>query len=426
MYDVCCTVCLSYPCNMSSSYPNQASVPIINNNTTFYPHSVAALASNQGPFEGVNQIYTDLHSMDTRSVTINNYPAEVLGTPLRQVNTSSIAGSQANDLSSTSPYRIAASANEAITSSPYRQVITESKNSGQMHSMKPTSVEGGSSIPGIISMQGNVIISDRPLSSADFETMMGGGGHQFIAPPMQQQFQPFHQMPFTSFPSTQFSPAFPQGSSGFISASPMTPRLMMGGTQSLTPRGLPPMAALPTGTQLGLTPRSYQEQMSAMMMPAPMMVDPMMGMFAETFRNQCIAMSQYYAAHPDEKMDSPKSTKAVDPAPAPALTKPDHHYFMRRRMMPSLKTIVDHENHDTANQTPDGSDINKKPISAPEHDAVLDLLDQLADHEDPAQYTSDSRNFSTAQAPAVGSPIIRSNQRQPSLFQRLGCGSIKH
>ena len=424
----------SLRCVMSSPYPNQSSNSFSTSNQAFYPHSMAVLVPGQSNFQAYSQVGLDQHSFEARSAGGARLGNESLGSPSQMQNTSNVGVSQINDLSSTSPYRVASSTtNDPVTSSPYRQVYMETSAAPvnlmrSSEQIKPASIEIPNGTPGIIGMQGNVIYSDRPLTSADFESMMMPGQGNFQVPNMQNFPQMVPSMPFGGIASSQFSPSFPQFQSNFMSSVPLTPRMVLGASSSLTPRGFG-AGSMPvsTGTQMGLTPRSYQEQMSAMMMPGPMPADPMLQMFAETFRNQCIAMSQYYASHPEERIESPKASQntaaPIEAAPAPALTRPEahHHYFMKRRPQPSLKTVHDHENYDTANQTPNGSEPVKN-----HNDAVLDLLDRLADGEEEEHTQNESNKRVDNVAPVMGSPIIRNNNsRSQSWLQRFGCGSLR-
>ena len=396
---------------MSSGYPTQATANGSSSNGTFYPHSVNVLSPRQGNFQTYQQSSSDAQPGEVRSVIVNRSAADSMGTPSKQQNSSSFIASQGNDLSATSPYR---AMNEGITSSPYKQIIVDSSAMSASAIPAPTSMPPMtmSANSGITRVDGNVIYSSHPLTAADFGGMMMSSNGSYYQP-QPTSFPGFSQMSYSQGPSMQYSHSFPQGPSGgnYMSTNPLTPRMLMG-SQSLTPRGMP----LPTSTQMGLTPRSYQDQMSAMMMPSQQMQsDPMLMMFAETFRNQCIAMSQYYAAHPEENVESPKSVKS-DRLTAPAQSKEHSNYIVRRRMQPSLKTIQDQENFDTANATPTGEEVKGG------NDAVMDLLDQLVDDESDEEQ---SAKVPSPRAPSyrITSPVPVKTTKTQAMFKKFACGS---
>jgi len=207
---------------------------------------------------------------------------------------------------------------------------------------------------------------------------------------------------FTSFPQ------YPQGSYSF--GSSMATPFMSGYTAGLTPRSY--MSGMTSG-QMGLTPRSYQEQVNAMMMMpgvSSMQSDPSMMMFAENFRNQCIAMSQYYAAHPEARVESPEPMSP--PLPSIIGTGPNNNAASKRILISAFPSTKRENSH------------NEKPIietntnSAPmtQNDDVLDLLDQLA-AEEPVSAVPVSNEEFTQSPPREQSaqPV----ERKPSMMATI-------
>lgn len=387
---------------MSFNYQTQSMGSNSNGNIAFYPHSVSVLSPRQGEFQSFQQAQVGSPNTDSKSVIITRVQGDSSGTPLRQQDSSSVNLGQGTDFSMSSPYRVITSNNaEGVTSSPFKSNFTENPV-GVSGAFKP--IESSSMQQAAAS---NVIYSSQPLTSADFGGMMLGSNGSY--------FQPIPSSGFSQMPPMSSTFTAP---SGYFSAASMTPRLLMnGGSQGLTPRGFVSGVNLPTTTQMGLTPRSYQDQLSAVNS------DPMMMMFAESFRNQCLAMSQYYAAHPEESIESPKSGKVfVDLSPASLQSRADSR---RRMQQPSLKTIHDQENLDTSNVTPSGVENQKKQPAL--NDDIMDLLNQMTsgelEAEEPAVLTSPPAKEGTRQFPTatVQGPIVRAKPQ--SFWHKLGCGS---
>ena len=407
---------------MSFNYQTQSVGSNSNGNIAFYPHSVSVLSPRQGEFQSFQQAQAGSPNTDSKSVIITRVQGDSSGTPLRQQDSSSVNLGQGTDFSMSSPYRVITTSNaEGVTSSPYNPNVAESRV-GVSGGFKPMESSSGMQQ----ASASNVIYSSQPLTSADFGGMMMGSNGSYFQPmassgfsqmPMSMSGFSQMQMPMSSsgFSQMPMSSAFP-APSGYFSAASMTPRLLMNGSQGLTPRGFVSGVNLPTTTQIGLTPRSYQDQLSAVN------CDPMMMMFAESFRNQCLAMSQYYASHPEESIESPKSGKVfVDLSPASLYSRADSR---RRMQQPSLKTIHDQENLDTSNVTPSGVENHKKPAL---NDDIMDLLNQMTSGEleadEPAVPTSPPAKEGTRQFPTVTvqGPIVRAKPQ--SFWHKLGCGS---
>lgn len=398
---------------MSTSYPSELTGTTGTNHGAFYPHSMNVLSPMQANFQ-MMQSPTGEALSEPRSTVVHKAMSETHGTPLRQANSSSINMGNGSDMSPTSPYRIMTTTSaEAMASSPYKMAepsagLSASENVQAAIASFPPLQPGANS--SIIRVEGNVIYSSQPLTAADF------------APPMMQtsasMFQPqmggFSQFPpmsasFNPAPVMSFPPAFPQTGTGFMSASPMTPRLLM--NQQLTPRGFP-------GATMGLTPRSFQDTFpTANVIPTHISADPAMMMFAETFRNQCVAMSQYYAAHPEEAIDSPKSVKSTRDTAQPLFRQT---MLRKHNAASSLKTIPDQENYDTANQTPTEAD---KPHKT---DDVMDLLNQLVgedgeEEDKPAHMETETRQQH------VESPVMRAPESwTQTLLKKFACGTRAH
>lgn len=387
-----------------------------NTHGAFYPHSMNVLSPMQANFQMSQSPMGEMHS-EARSSIMHKAVNESMGTPLKQLNSSSVNMGNGSDVSPTSPYRvITTTSGDAMTSSPYRmaegaQMSTSFKAAENVQaaiaSFPPLQAGMNSSI---IRVEGNVVYSSQPLTAADFA--------QPMMPPPTSNYQPqmngFSQFPmsgsFNANPPMSFPSAFPQMNSGFMSASPMTPRLLM--NQQLTPRGFP-------ATTMGLTPRSFQDSFpSSNVIPTHISADPAMMMFAETFRNQCMAMSQYYAAHPEESVDSPKSVKSSrEGSAAQPLFRQE--VMRKQKMVSSLKTIQDQENYDTANQTPLGTEKPQKT------DDVMDLLNQLVG-EDEEEKPADSEP-ETRQQPMMESPVMRAPESwTQSLLKKFACGTRAH
>ena len=355
-------------------------------------------------------------------MVIKSSVADVLGTPINQ-NTSGV-----NDLSSTSPYRQAVpSANEVVHSSPYRQATLEN----------PTHVVSGiSSIDGVaLAAPSNNVVYSSVGSSQPFQggfngMVMGSDGNYYSSSMPMSSYGGYSQtmpssMGYNQFPSmggySQFgSQPYSQfmGSSSYM---PLTPRMSM---QGLTPRGMTSTVTtttngvtttmpVSTNTQMGLTPRSYQDQLSSMMIfPSATILpsDPSMMMFAESFKNQCLAMSQYYANNPNERPESPE--KPVEPlsvyvdSSSPVLTR-----SVRRRM--NTKPSDDQENRDTANATPVGEEEKHVAIAK-----MLDDEDHDEEDEESEETPSDNRR---PMSPPIARPAPKSS-KTVSMLQRFACG----
>jgi hypothetical protein len=171
----------------------------------------------------------------------------------------------------------------------------------------------------------------------------------------------------------------------------------------------------PTG-QVGMTPRSYQTEqvMTSSVIPAPQALDPAMMMFAESFKNQCIAMQQYYASHPEELGESPKSS-AREPLAAQPL-------FKNRRIQSALKSIPDQENYEAENKTPSPSE---SAIKKRDDDEVMEILNRLVGEDQPKEAVEEPMSsFSAQPVAAMHSPVIR---RRPesgfeAFLKKFGCG----
>ena len=166
--------------------------------------------------------------------------------------------------------------------------------------------------------------------------------------------------------------------------------------------------------QVGLTPRSYmtEQVMSSSIIPAPQPTDPALMMFAESFKNQCIALQQYYATHPDEMPESPKSEKALP-------------LFRRQRMQQSqLRTIVDQENLEANNKTPSptSEDIKKR-----DEDDVMDILNRLVGEDQPKLEVEEAVKSPMPSVPArmPMSPVITRKHESgfEAFLRKFGCGS---
>jgi hypothetical protein len=169
--------------------------------------------------------------------------------------------------------------------------------------------------------------------------------------------------------------------------------------------------------QVGMTPRSYmtEQVMSSSIIPAPQPMDPAMMMFAESFKNQCIALQQYYSSHPDEMPESPKSEGM-------------HHQplFKRARMQQSLlRSIPDQENMEANNRTPSPTSVD---IKKRDEDDVMDILNRLVGEDQPKMEVEEKRTESPLVNVPVGIPMSPVVSRRPqsgfeAFLQRFGCGS---
>ena len=396
---------------MSFNYPTQASALSSNGNVVFYPHSMNVLTPRQGEFQSFQQGQIGTPNTETKSIIISKSQVDSVGTPLKQQISSSVNLGQAADLSSSSPYRVITSNHgEATIASPYKSTSIEngvysSPSAGLVGS---SGFRAAESIGMPQSAPSNVIYSSQPLTSADFGGMMMGSNGSYYQPMSSSGFS---QIPMPMPMGGGFSQMSMPMSGGYLSTAAMTPRLLMNGSQGLTPRTFTSSINLPTTGQMGLTPRAYQEQMSMSMTHN---YDPMMMVFAESFRNQCLAMSQYYAAHPEELVDSPKSSKVfADVSPTESAAT------MRRRMQQasSLKTIHDQENCDTSNVTPQKDEKKIRMMN----DDIMDILNQMTEEDDvvPASPAREG----TRQVPAcTQGPISRAKPQ--SIWHRLGCGTL--
>ena len=150
--------------------------------------------------------------------------------------------------------------------------------------------------------------------------------------------------------------------------------------------------------------------MTSSIIPAPQPTDPALFMFAESFKNQCLAMQQYYAAHPDELTESPRA------ASAQPLFMQDGR---RGRAASSLHSIPDQENNEPENDMPSEEAIKKR-----DEDDVMDILNRLVGDDQPLeeQQFEDMKSPVPQPAPmAYHSPVVR---RQPeSFWKKFGCGT---
>lgn len=369
---------------MSTAYPsNQAQIQ--NSNTVFYPHSMNVLASQGGSnFQSYQVSSENRPGMEIKTTTIKMPSPDVSVTPMRQQVTA------LGDMSNASPYRQVAMDTSGL--SGYKQVITENATSG-VTLTKPATVDySPSSNAGATYTvsSGMVPSSFQPqpvITSFDY----GNGG-----------FSGVYQNGSTSY--TSF-PQFSQNSYSFGS-SMGTPFMTGGYTAGLTPRSY--MSGMTSG-QMGLTPRSYQEQVNAMMMMpgiSSMQSDPSMMMFAENFRNQCIAMSQYYATHPEARVESPQP---ISP-PLPTIVGNGSNNAASKRILISAFPSTKRENSHN-NEKPIDTHMNTAPFT--QNDDVLDLLDQLA-AEDPVSAVPLSNQDFTESPPREQSaqPV----ERKPSMM----------
>jgi hypothetical protein len=301
---------------MSSAYPSEGQQGGYGN-AAFYPHSVNVLS---GGSMGVVPVSTE-----TRTATISSSAANVLSTP----NRTPVMPFGFDHRAKQSPYREVARSD--VSKSPYQQPMQQ-----------PSSVDGPR-----VEMEGGqrVVYSSQPMTSEEYAAFMSGSsnpsgpvGNYFPAAAPQQQSYTSAQPQY--MPASSFSPPYGGGFNGSFSTS----------MQPLAPNGIMPAGMSMANAQVGISPRSYQEQMNTMMNASstvPAGADGTMMMFAEQFRNQCIALSQYYAANPDAVVSPVKPKQQADiayvePAPAPALMRPP---------FPTMGEY-DHENYDTANATP--------------------------------------------------------------------------
>jgi hypothetical protein len=373
---------------------------------TAYPQTSTALSPRLANFQFLQAAATEGQSSETRAMYTNKSLSESNGTPLRPQTSSSIVIGRAGDLSPNSPYRVMTgnSHMEVGSSSAMREV-------GLPPLGVPTNlsaIPGLQNNPTIIRTEGNVIYSTQPLTAADFGSVtLSGSGNLYPASSSIPTVQPstaFSQFPpmnsFNPMPPMPFGPV----SNGFFSSSPMTPRLL-GPVQPLTPRGFPQMPF--SSGQVGLTPRSFQTEqiMTSSIIPAPQPTDPALFMFAESFKNQCLAMQQYYATHPEELTESPRAAVVQD--------------TRRGRAASSLHSIPDQENNEPENDMPSEEAIKKR-----DEDDVLDILNRLVGDEQPLeeQQFEDMKSPVPQPAPmAYHSPVVK---RQPeSFWKKFGCGN---
>jgi len=374
---------------MSSAYPS-TQAQIQNSNTAYYPHSMNVLASQSGSnFQSYQGSSENNPGMEIKTSSIKMSTSDATGTPMRQ------QGATLGDMSNSSPYRQVVVDTSAL--SGYKQVMSENMTSGGTvpktitTDMSPTAMNGAT-----YTIQGGVVSGSyqgQPaMTSFDYYNTGGFGG--------------VYQSGATSF--TGFS-QFPQGSYSFGS-SMATPFMTANYTAGLTPRSY--VSGGMTSGQMGLTPRSYQEQVNAMMMMpgiSSMQSDPSMMMFAENFRNQCIAMSQYYAAHPEARVESPEPMSP--PLPTIAGTGSNNAPASKRILISAFPPTKRENSH------------NERPVmetntySAPmmQNDDVLDLLDQLAAEEPVSAVAPVSNQEYTNQSPPR-EPTAEPVERKQSSF----------
>lgn len=416
---------------MSSRYPSETiGSGSSATHPAMYPQTSTALSPMLSNFQRLQQTGADLRSSDTRVVNPTKGISETIGSALKQQSSSSIIIGRAGDLSPSSPYRVmtGTSLAEPGSATPLREFGLPPL---------PTSVPSNLSAipnlqnnPSIIRQEGNVIYSTQPLTAADFGGMTLSGSGNLVpsnGPAMSQYMQPSSGLSYfptqmSSSPMTVFNPmpSMPFGPSqnSFFSGAPMTPRLL-GPMMPLTPRGFPQMQF--QAGQVGLTPRSYHTEqiMTSSVIPAPQPTDPALFMFAESFKNQCIAMQHYYAAHPDELVDSPRST-AREAAPAQP---------RKGRMQPSLRPIPDQENYNPMNQTPSPT-ATEKAIKQKDDDDVMEILNRLVGEDRPRDFMEDQ--VDTVKSPVIqpapvhyDSPVVtrRTESGMQSFFKKFACGT---
>jgi hypothetical protein len=369
---------------MSSPYPS-TQAQIHSGNTVFYPHSMSVVASQTGSnFQSYQASGENRPGMEIKTTTVKMPTPDVTGTPLRQ------QGVALGDMSNASPFRQVVMDTSGL--SGYKQVITENTTSG-VTMLKPTTIDysPSSNTGATYTVSGGVVsgsFQPQPvITSFDY----GNAG-----------FSGVYQSGTTSY--TSF-PQFSQNSYSFGS-SMATPFMTGGYTAGLTPRSY--MSGMTSG-QMGLTPRSYQEQVNAMMMMpgiSSMQSDPSMMMFAENFRNQCIAMSQYYATHPEARVESPQPMSP----PLPTILGNGSNNAASKRILISAFPSTKREN--SHNEKHIDTHMNTAaPIA--QNDDVLDLLDQLA-AEDPVSAVPLSNQDFTESPPREQSsePV----ERKPSMM----------
>ena len=376
---------------MSTGYP-ASQTHIQNSNTVFYPHSMSVLASQPGSnFQSYQASSENKPGMEFKGTSIKNVSSDITGTPMRQ------QGGALGDMSNASPYRQIVTDTSAL--SAYKQSITENATS-TITMTKPTTVD----------------VSPTHNTGASY-TVSGGmisGSYQ----PQQPMITSFdytnggfggvYQMGNTSY--TGF-PQFTQNTFSYGSTMGTSPFMTGGYTAGLTPRSY--VSGMTSG-QMGLTPRSYQEQVNAMiMMPglSSMQSDPSMMMFAEHFRNQCIAMSQYYATHPEARVESPQPMSP--PLPSILGGAGANNTAPSKRILISAFPPTKRENSNFDRQEAKGN----APMAVAQNDDVMDLLDQLAAEEPVSAEPMSNEEFTQPSAREQSGP--QAVERKPSMMAAI-------
>ena len=156
------------------------------------------------------------------------------------------------------------------------------------------------------------------------------------------------------------------------------------------------------------------------MMPgiSSMQSDPSMMMFAENFRNQCIAMSQYYASHPEARVESPEPMSP----PLPTLSGTGSSNAASKRILISAFPSTKRENSHHERPMME-TNTNSAPIM--QNDDVLDLLDQLA-AEEPVSAAAPVSNEQFMQSPPrehTAEPVERKQSTLAAFWRSITtCG----
>jgi hypothetical protein len=150
-----------------------------------------------------------------------------------------------------------------------------------------------------------------------------------------------------------------------------------------------------------------------MMIPQMQQQDPALMLFAENFKNQCIAMSQYYAAHPEARVESPEPQSPVGYKTTNTVSVPTEKRILLSAFPASRKDVP--------------APVAFKPVEEFENqpaaminDEVLDLLDQLDNANVPVQQPLSDRLPEIAPQPA---PVPAKKQSPLTAFLKtLSCG----
>ena len=188
------------------------------------------------------------------------------------------------------------------------------------------------------------------------------------------------------------------------------------GTITTTQNGVTTTVPLTSATQMALNGMYQDSNVSQFGPPsqfgggfgfAPVNIlptDPSMMMFADSFRNDCMMLSQYYQDHPDERPVSPKNDIYIDDSPA--WSRP-----AARNARMDVKADGQ-ENECTANATP----VNEKPSGA-----INTLLDQLACEDDESEDDDSEMSSPSPHRQPMSPPLQRPVPKQ-SWLSRFACG----